>query len=146
MKPDGNLRYALGVGASFLAGSTITAASANVGGEGALGTLDSRWRFRGKALWSRSENGDSTSENVTVLLVEESEHRLRGRTWLRQRISFFPALRPGESLRGIVDAGLAMALSPLASLNFGVSRHYDGNAGLGWSGMAVVTSIAIRLR
>ena len=146
MKPDGNLRYALGGGASFLAGSTSTGASANIGGEGAFGTLDSRWRFRGKALWSRSESGDSTSENVTVLLVEASEHRLRGRTWLRQKISLFPALRPGESLRVIVDAGLAMTIGPLASLSLGVSERYDGAAGVGWSGMAFVASIAIQLR
>jgi len=39
-----------------------------------------------------------------------------------------------------------MAIGPLGSLSLGVSERYDGAAGVGWSGMAFVTSIAIQLR
>ena len=64
VKPDGHLRWALGAGASYSSGNT-SAASVNVSGEGVRATEDSKWRFGGKALWSRDE-GTTTAENVAL--------------------------------------------------------------------------------
>ncbi len=145
VKPDGSLRYALGAGGSYLSGTTATAATANIGGEGVLATIDNRWRFGGKALWSRS-GSETMTENVTVLLVEESQHRWHGGMWFRQKLSLFPALRAGESVRGIFDTGLAIAMSPLCSVNLGVTQRYDGSAGLKASDTLFSTAIAMKLR
>ncbi|MEO5845125.1 MAG: hypothetical protein ABIQ33_09815 [Caldimonas sp.] len=143
LKPDGSIRYALGVGASYLSGTTATAATANIGGEGAFGTPDNRWRFGGKALWSRS-GSQSMSESITVMLVAESQHRWQGETWFRQRLALFPATRAGEGVRGILDTGLAIAMSPLCSVNVGVTQRYDSIVGMGDT--QFVTAIAMKLR
>ena len=145
LKPDGSMRYALGVGGSYLSGTTATAATANIAGEGAIAGPDTRWRFGGKALWSRS-GSETMSETVTVLLSEESQHRWRGSTWFRQKLSLFPALRAGESVRGTFDAGVAAALSPFCSINLGLTQRYDSNVGLRASDTQFVTAIAMKLR
>jgi len=143
LKPDGSLRYALGGGGSYVSQTTATAASANIGGEGAFATLDSRWRFGGKALWTRGGTQTMT-ETVTVMLVEESQHRWQGSTWFRQKLSLFPALRAGDGVRGILDTGLAIAMTPLCSVNLGVTHRYDSNAPR--PDMTIVTAIAVKLR
>jgi hypothetical protein len=144
LKPDGSLRYALGGGGSYVSQTTATAATANIGGEGAIATIDSRWRFGGKALWTRAGTQTMT-ETVTVMLVEESQHRWQGSTWFRQKLSLFPAMHAGESVRGILDTGLAIAMSPLCSVNLGVTHHYDSNAPAR-PDMTIVTAIAVKLR
>ncbi len=64
LKPDGAFHYALGAGASYSSGNT-SAASVNITGEGIRTSADDKFRFGGKALWSR-DNGTTTAENVTL--------------------------------------------------------------------------------
>lgn len=146
VRPDGSLRYALGGGGSYVSGTTLTAAHAGVGGEGVIATLDNRWRFGGKALWSRSAAGESAAaETLSVQLEEETQHRWNGRTWFRQKLSLFPALR-GEAVHGIFDTGIALAMTPFCNLSVGVTQHYEGGAGLHLGDTLFVTAIALKLR
>ncbi|HSI47989.1 MAG TPA: DUF481 domain-containing protein [Ideonella sp.] len=64
VKPDGQMRYALGAGASYSSGNT-SAASVNLNGEAVQASEDSKLTLGGKALWSRSE-GQTTAENVSL--------------------------------------------------------------------------------
>ena len=144
LKPDGALRYALGAGGSYVSG-TATEARASIGGEGAYATADSRWRFGGRALWSRSEH-ETVTESVQLMLRAESQHRWRGNTWFRQNIALFPAMHAGESVRGVFDAGLAIAMTPFLSLNVGVTQPYDSGIGLKASDTSFKTGINVTLR
>jgi hypothetical protein len=143
LNPDGNVRLAFGGGGSYLSSTMATRLQANIGGEAAFATTDTRWRLGGKAHWSRI-GGETTAENVAVQLTGESQHRWRGSTWFRQKLSLFPALRPGDSVRGVLDTGLAIAMSPLCSVNLGVTHRYDSNAPR--PDMTIVTAIALKLR
>ncbi len=62
VKPDGEWRYALGAGASLSSGNR-NSTSVNLNGEGVRATADSKFRFGGKALWTRDE-GTTTAENI----------------------------------------------------------------------------------
>lgn len=62
VKPDGQWRYALGAGASVSSGNR-NSTSVNLNGEGVRATADSKFRFGGKALWTRDE-GTTTAENI----------------------------------------------------------------------------------
>ncbi|MEO8079600.1 MAG: DUF481 domain-containing protein [Caldimonas sp.] len=64
VKPDDQLHYALGAGASYSSGNT-SAASVNVSGEGIRMSDHDKLRFGGKALWSR-DNGTRTAENLAL--------------------------------------------------------------------------------
>ena len=145
LMPDGSLRYAVGGGGSYVSGTTANAVTANIGGEGAFATTDTRWRFGGKALWSRTGT-ETISESVSLMLMAESQHRWGGGTWFRQKVSVFPALRTGEGVRGVFDAGLAIAMTPLCSVNLGVTQRYDSNTGLKAGDTLFVTAIDVKLR
>lgn len=62
IKPDGQFRYAFGVGASYASGNT-SASSVNLSGDGVKSTADSKWQFGGKANWGRTD-GVTTVENL----------------------------------------------------------------------------------
>ncbi len=143
-RADGQLHYSLNGGGSYLSATTTTAARAGLGGEGTIATSDSRWRFGGEAVWSRSA-GETAAESMTLLVSEELQHRCERGIWLRQKLSLFPALRAGESVRAGIDAGVSMAMNPLMSVNVGMTRSFDGNAPLKWSEAQFVTGIAIKL-
>jgi putative salt-induced outer membrane protein YdiY len=64
VKPDGQFRYALGAGASHASGNT-DASSVHLSGDGVRATADSKWRFGGAALWSRTD-GETTAENLAL--------------------------------------------------------------------------------
>ncbi len=140
LKADGQMRYALGGGASYLSATSTNAATFNLGAESAVGTTESRWRFGGKALWTRTV-GETASENVTLVLSQESQHRWSGSTWLREKLSVFPGLRANEGMRTTMETGLAIQTSPLCSVNVGVLQRYDGNAAV----KQFVTAIALKL-
>ena len=143
-KPGDGVDYALAGGARYSSGATV-AASAGIGGEAGRTTADLRWRVGAKALWSRVAAGETTTEQTTLLLQQESQHRWRGGIWWRQRLSLSPALRPNEPLRGSVDLGIAMALSRLVQFDLGVTRHYDSAAGWGAGDLRLVTRVALKL-
>ena len=140
LKPDGQMRYALGAGASYLSATTANAATFNLGAESAVATTESRWRFGGKALWSRTA-GETASDSVTLILSQESQHRWSGSTWLKEKFSVLPGLRAGEGLRTTLETGVAIATSPFCSVNVGVLQRYDGNAAV----KQFVTAIALKL-
>ena len=83
LRPDGQMRYALGAGANYASGTAATLASFNLGAESAVATTDSRWRFGGKALWARSVNETASAETTTLLVIAETQHRWSSSTWLR---------------------------------------------------------------
>lgn len=141
--PDWRVGYALSGGASYLSGTTL-AKSVHLGGEAAVAMTDSQWRIGGKAFWSRSE-GETTSENVTVLFVQESRHRWSGNTWFWEKLSVFPALRSGDSVRGSVESGLAIALTRLFHVNVGIMQSYDSAAGWSKGDTRFVTGIAMKI-
>ena len=144
LKPDGQMRYALGAGASYLSATSANAATFNLGAESAVATTESRWRFGGKALWSRTV-GETASDNVTLVLVQESHHRWSGGTWLTEKFSVLPGLRAGEGLRTTLETGVAVATSPFFSIHVGVLQRYDGNAAVRRSDPVFVTAIALKL-
>jgi len=141
MRPDGGIGYALRGGANMVSGTTANLASVHLGGEAGLATADSQWRIGAKALWSRNA-GETTSENVTLLLTQESRHRWSGRTWFWERLSLAPSMRSGEPVRGSLDTGLAIALTRLSNLHLGLTQRYDGAAR---PDTRFVTGIAVRL-
>ena len=143
-KPDGRVAYALSGGASYLSGTSLAAARVNLGGEAAVASLDSHWRFGGRALWSRIDAA-TRAESVTLVLVQESRHRWRGGTWVWEKLSVLPALRAGDNVRGSLDAGLAVAMSRFVHFNLGVSQPYERGAGGGWADTRFVTSLAMRI-
>lgn len=146
LKADGEVRYALGAGGNYASGTGATLASANVGGEGAIATADTRLRLGVKALWARSVIETTSAETTTLLVTAETQQRWRGSTWFRQKLSLFPALRAGDTAHGVLDAGLAIAMTPLCSFNLGLSQRYDSFAGMKAADTAVVTGIALQLR
>ena len=140
-RPDGRIDYAVNGGASAMSGTTANSTSVHLGGEAGLATVDSHWRIGAKALWSRNA-GETTSENVTLLLTQESRHRWSGTTWFWERLSLAPAMRTREPLRGSLDTGLAIALTRLSNLHLGLTHRYDGGAR---SDTRFVTGIAVSL-
>ncbi len=143
-KPDGRMRYALGAGASYSSATGANAASFNFGAESAVATTESRWRFGGKALWSRTV-GESSNEDLKLLLVQESQHRWSGSTWLRERFSVFPGLRSSEGLRTTLEAGLAFATSPFCKVSVGMLQSYDANAPIQRAEPTFLTTIDLKL-
>jgi hypothetical protein len=146
LRADGEVRYALGAGGNYASGTEATLASANVGGEGAMATADMRLRFGVRAMWSRTVNESDSAETTTLLVTAETQHRWGGGIWFRQKLSLFPAVRAGETAHGVLDAGLAIAMTPLCSFNLGLSQRYDSIAGLKATDTAVFTGIALQLR
>jgi hypothetical protein len=56
-------------------------------------------------------------------------------------------VRAGETAHGVLDTGVAIAMTPLCSLDVGISQRYDTLVGvLKPADTAVVTAIAIKLR
>lgn len=141
VRPEGRIGYAVSGGASVLSGTTANAASVHLGGEAALVTADSQWRVGCKTLWSRTV-GESTVDNVTLTITQESRHRWTGKTWFWERLSLSPALHAGESARRSFDAGLAGRMTRLFSWHFGLTHRYDGD---GRPETGVVTGIALAI-
>lgn len=143
VKPDGRIVYALDAGASYLSGTSLAMARVNLGGEAAVASLDRQWRFGSRALWSRTGT-DTKVESVTLLLVQESRHRWRGSTWFWEKVSVLPALRPGENMRGSLEAGMAVAMSRFVDFNLGVSQPYERSDG-SRADTRFVTGLAMRI-
>ena len=65
VKPDGEFRYALGLGASYQSGNTDDASSVNLSADGVRKTEQDKWQFGGKGLRS-SSNGARSAENFSL--------------------------------------------------------------------------------
>ena len=85
--------------------------------------------------------------SAEVLLAEESNHKWTDTTTFHQKASFFPALRSGGGFRSVLDAGLAVAMTPLLSLTVGVTYRYDSEPGVGLrrGDTLFVTGIALKI-
>jgi hypothetical protein len=138
---DGGIGYGFNGGASVAAGTMAAARSVHLGGDAAIARGDSVWRLGGKALWSRTVT-DTAAENVTVLLMQESRHRWSRRTWFWQRLSVAPGMRAGDNTHASLDTGLAISLTRLLHLDFGLTQQFDGAAG---GQTRFVTGIAMKL-
>jgi putative salt-induced outer membrane protein len=64
IKPDGELRYAFGAGASYASGNTSSSA-VNLSGDAVRATASDKWQFGGKALYARNE-GAVTADNLAL--------------------------------------------------------------------------------
>jgi putative salt-induced outer membrane protein YdiY len=68
---------------------------------------------------------------VSLLLAEESTHKLSDTTSAKQRLAIFPNLSNSGEFRATFDAGLAVAMSRALSLNVGYSLVHNSEPGLG---------------
>jgi putative salt-induced outer membrane protein YdiY len=66
-----------------------------------------------------------------LMLGEESTHRLSDNTSAKQRLTVVPNLDDSGEYRANWDAGLAVAMSQLMSLNVGFSVAYNSDPGTG---------------
>lgn len=68
---------------------------------------------------------------ASLLLGEESTHKLTDTTSFKQRLSLLPSLKNSGEFRANWDAGLAVAMSKTMNLNVGVSVAHNSDPGLG---------------
>lgn len=68
---------------------------------------------------------------VSLLLAEESTHKLSETTSAKQRLAIFPNLKNGGEFRATFDAGLAVAMSKGMNLNVGYSLVHNSEPGPG---------------
>lgn len=73
----------------------------------------------------------STYAYGSLLLGEESTHRLTDSTSFKQRLALVPNLRNRGEFRANWDAGLAVAMSSSLSLNLGLAVSHDSEPGPG---------------
>jgi putative salt-induced outer membrane protein len=81
----------------------------------------------------------------SLLLGEESAHRLREGLSLRQRGVVLPSLKDTGEVRATWTAGLAVALSSAMSLNVGYGLAYNSDPGIGRKSLdtLMTTGIAV---
>lgn len=67
----------------------------------------------------------------SLLLGEESTHKLTDNTTAKQRLVVYPNLRNTGEYRATWDAGLSVAMSKALNLNLGISAAYNSQPGAG---------------
>lgn len=67
----------------------------------------------------------------SLLLGEESNHKLSDSTTARQRLVVYPNLKNTGEYRATWDAGLAVAMTKTMNLNVGMSMNYNSEPGAG---------------
>ncbi len=72
-----------------------------------------------------------TYNYTSLLLGEESSHKLSDTTSFKQRLVLYPNLGNSKGLRATFDAGLAVSMSKATSLTVGLSHRYNGDPGVG---------------
>lgn len=68
---------------------------------------------------------------TSLLLAEESTHKLTATTNAKQRLALMPNLKNRGEYRATWDAGLAVAMSTAINLNVGFGVAYNSEPGLG---------------
>lgn len=68
---------------------------------------------------------------TTLLLAEESTHKLGSNTSFKQRLAVTPNLKNRWEYRATWDAGLAVAMSSTLNLTVGFSANYNSEPGTG---------------
>ena len=93
----------------------------------------------------------NTYGRFEAVLAEESTHRISDTTKLRQKLTLYPNLTDRGAYRGVFDAGISVAITPILSLTAGLNYRYDSDPGVGASGVAIrkgdasfVTGLSLR--
>jgi len=73
----------------------------------------------------------SSYSYTSLLLAEESTHKLSDTTSAKQRLAIYPNLKNSGEFRATWDAGLAVAMSKVMNLNVGFSVVHNSEPGLG---------------
>jgi putative salt-induced outer membrane protein len=73
----------------------------------------------------------SSYSYATLMLGEESTHRLSDTTAFKQRLVLFPNLKNSGEYRATWDAGLAVAMSKTLNLTVGAAWRYNSEPGVG---------------
>jgi len=73
----------------------------------------------------------SSYSYTSLLLAEESTHKLSETTSAKQRLAIYPNLKNSGEFRATWDAGLAVAMSKVMNLNVGFSVVHNSEPGLG---------------
>jgi putative salt-induced outer membrane protein YdiY len=73
----------------------------------------------------------SSYSYTSLLLAEESTHKLSDTTSFKQRLALFPNLKNSGEFRATFDAGLAVAMSKSMNLNVGLGIVHNSEPGAG---------------
>jgi putative salt-induced outer membrane protein YdiY len=73
----------------------------------------------------------SSDSYATMLLAEESTHKLSASTNLKQRLALTPALDRHGEYRATFDAGLAVAMTSTINLTVGFNANHNSDPGEG---------------
>jgi putative salt-induced outer membrane protein YdiY len=73
----------------------------------------------------------SSYSYTSLLLAEESTHKLSDTTAFKQRLALFPNLKNSGEFRATWDAGLAVAMSKAMNLNVGLGIVHNSEPGAG---------------
>jgi putative salt-induced outer membrane protein YdiY len=86
-----------------------------------------------KYIAARSIDGAARSSYsyTSLLLAEESTHKLSDTTSFKQRLALFPNLKNSGEFRATFDAGLAVAMSKTMNLNVGLGIVHNSDPGAG---------------
>lgn len=78
------------------------------------------------------DGANRTSYNyLSLLLGEESTHKLSATTNFRQSLVLYPNLKNTGEFRAVFDAGLSVAMSQSMSLAVGLQHRYNSEPGVG---------------
>jgi len=73
----------------------------------------------------------SSYSYATLVLAEESTHKLSETTSAKQRLALYPNLKNSGEFRATWDAGLAVAMSKSMNLNVGFGLTHNSDPGVG---------------
>ena len=81
-----------------------------------------------------------------LVMAEETSHTLTGTTKLRQKFTLYPNLTDTGAYRGLLDAGISVAMTNTLSLTAGVNYRYDSDPGVGLKkgDASFVTGVSLR--
>jgi hypothetical protein len=142
--PDGTFHHGLGAVAAKVTTGTRSDAKATIGYHGMVALPDGRWRIGGRADWTRTATDAAPARReMRLSLVQESQHRVQRGTWLRQRIVLSPVVAGRGGTRTVVDGGVALAVTPKAEVNVGVTHRRESGAGT--AGTAIGAKLDLRI-
>lgn len=76
----------------------------------------------------------------SLVLGEESTHKLSATTNFSQRLMVYPNLKATGEFRATFDAGLSVAMSSAMGLNVGLQHRYNSDPGTGKKGDTLLTT------
>ena len=101
-----------------------------------------------KYLTAADIHGDlrDTYGRAEVVLAEESTHKWTPTTSFHQKLSLFPAIS-SSGYRGVLDTGLAVAMTSKLNLTVGFTYRYDSDPGVGFkrTDTLFVTGLSLKI-